>query len=422
MRELLRQAAWLALATLLSWWVFLRAPGERALPRLVAARPPVLDVTPLPSVLLDPAPEPEAPSAAPAAREEDLVLPESRPPLGLAAHPVPAPAASAPAAPEPAVAGEIELAAAAPNVSAPNVSDEPPAPDSRARQPGEQDERDAATEATPAATPAPAADVVASEPRRTPPEATERKETAERAASIDPAPLPVRDERTDPPEASAAAPSALDARASAPASPPAAHVGDAHARSVEMAMHDPTLLSAARDELERGETNGFRTVLLALPEEQVAIARFFGEELVLVPRVTILPGTPEPSYFRLSAAGEPEVERVAGAPPLERHRQYRDLFDYEYGRLPGALRELRRSVLARGEVYLFAALLSPEEWALVIARRRDALSASGRELADARRFVLRYVHRPSGGFDLAVDEIVFADGTRFRPEPRPQGE
>jgi hypothetical protein len=188
-------------------------------------------------------------------------------------------------------------------------------------------------------------------------------------------------------------------------------------------MQDTRLLDEAREEFARGEPNGFETVLLARPEEQIEIARFFREELVLVPRRALAPdaeGAEGAGYFRLAPSGA--VEHVAGVPPLQQHRQYRDLFDYEYGRLPAALRELRRSVLARAEVYLFAALLSPAEWALVIARRREALSAAGHELADARRFVLRYAHRPAGGFDLRVDEIDFADGRRFRPEPRPEGE
>jgi hypothetical protein len=156
-------------------------------------------------------------------------------------------------------------------------------------------------------------------------------------------------------------------------------------------------------------------VLLAAPEDQLAIARFFGEELVLVPRAALDPTTAAPEYFRLARAGAPTVERVAAAPPLENHRQYRDLFDYDYGRLPPELRELRRSLIARDEVYLFAALLSAEEWALVIARRGEALAEAERELGDVRRFVLRYVRASGDAFDLRAEEIVFTDGTRFVP-------
>jgi hypothetical protein len=180
-------------------------------------------------------------------------------------------------------------------------------------------------------------------------------------------------------------------------------------------MRDPALLAAAREEFSLGNRKGFATVLLAAPEEQIEIARFFGEELVLVPRAALDSSGASPRYYRLSETGKPLVEEVAGAPPLEEHRQYRDLFDYEYARLPSPLRELRRSMVARGEIYLFAALLSAEEWALIIARRSEALARAGRELAEVRRFVLRYVRPPGGGFDLRAEEIVFGDGTRFVP-------
>jgi len=197
---------------------------------------------------------------------------------------------------------------------------------------------------------------------------------------------------------------------------PASQAGKEGPRAaIESLMHDTELLAEARTELAGGLHKGFSTVLLAAPEEQVEIARFFGEELVLVPRTALDPSHPSPEYFRLSVTGAPSVERIGGGPPLEDHRQYRDLFDYEYARLPAALRELRRSLVARGDVYLFAALLSTQEWALVIARRRDALESAGRTQAEVRRFVLRYVHLPGGGFDLRPEELVFTDGSRFVP-------
>lgn len=182
----------------------------------------------------------------------------------------------------------------------------------------------------------------------------------------------------------------------------------------ERLMEDAELLAAARHELSGEARRGFATVLLASPEEQLEIARFFGEELVLVPRSALDPAAPNPTYFRLRPDGKAGVEAVAGRAPLAGFRQYRDLFDYEYSRLPAPLRELRRSVLVRSEVYLFAALIPAREWAVVIGRRREALANTGRDLSEVRRFLLRYVRLSGGGYDLRVEEIVFADGGRSR--------
>ncbi len=181
-------------------------------------------------------------------------------------------------------------------------------------------------------------------------------------------------------------------------------------------MRDGDLLSAARSEFAGEGRKGFATVLLAAPEDQLEIARFFDEELVLVPRDALDPEATSTRYFRVAHDGEPRVERVSGPPPLDRYRQYRDLFDYELARLPEQVRALRRSVLARNEIYLFAALIPTAEWAVVIGRRREALGRAGRELGDVGRFVLRYQRREEGGFDLTVEEIVFSDGTRLRTE------
>lgn len=186
----------------------------------------------------------------------------------------------------------------------------------------------------------------------------------------------------------------------------------------EALMEDGELLAAAEAELSGDARAGFATVLLASPAEQLDIARFFGEELVLVPKSGLDPSGREARYFRL--VGE-RVERVDARPPLERYRQYRDLFAYEYSSLPPPLRELRKSVLARNEVYLFAALIPAREWAVLVGRRRAALETAGRPLDDVRRCVLRYVRRAGGGFDLAVEEIVFADGARWRPAAVPRG-
>lgn len=184
--------------------------------------------------------------------------------------------------------------------------------------------------------------------------------------------------------------------------------------SSEELMEDPALLALADAELGGETQKGFATVFLAAPEDQLAIAKFFGEELVLVPRSALDPEDPSPSYFHLTGSGA--VGTVSARPSLEEYRQYRDLFDYEYARLPSELRALRRSVLARNEVYLFAALIPRQEWAVVIAIRGRALELAGRKMEDVKRFVIRYVRRSGGGFDFLVEEIRFADGSRFRPE------
>ncbi len=184
----------------------------------------------------------------------------------------------------------------------------------------------------------------------------------------------------------------------------------------EALMQDPTLLERARDELAGRGARGFATVLVAAPEEQLDIARFFGETLVLVPRATLDPNAADPHYFRAVPEEPPRIVVESGRPPLESFRQYRDLFDYEYARLPAVLRELRRSTLNRDDVYLYAALIPVREWALVIARRDAALTATGRERSEVRTFVLRYRRLDDGGFDLHVEEIVFADGSRHRPD------
>jgi hypothetical protein len=212
---------------------------------------------------------------------------------------------------------------------------------------------------------------------------------------------------------------------SSPAAEPPPRAGpqpakQAGGRTFESCQQDAALMAMALAELAEGSRRGLTTVLLAAPEDQLDIARFFGEELVLVPRTALAAGA-APRYYRLAGAGSRGVETVSSALPLEGHRQYRDLFDYEYARLPAALRELRRSVPAREDVYLFAALLSPSEWALVIARRQEALARAGRDLSSVRQFVLRYAREPGGTFDLRMVEIVFSDGSRVRSDEAEQG-
>jgi hypothetical protein len=198
----------------------------------------------------------------------------------------------------------------------------------------------------------------------------------------------------------------------------AAPAGPARAASAAELMQDATLLAEARGELASEAPRGFATVFLAAAEDQLDIARAFGEELVLVPKSALDPANPRPRWFRLALEGVPRVELVQGPPPLERYRQYRDFFEYEYARLPAPVRELRRSVLTRSEIYVFGALIPPPEWAVVMARRRAALAATGRELDEVRQFVVRMSRSPDGSFDVGIDEIVFADGVRQRIRPQ----
>jgi len=184
------------------------------------------------------------------------------------------------------------------------------------------------------------------------------------------------------------------------------------ADSAETLMADVDLLEEARREIAGEVQRGFATVLLGKPEEQLAIARAFGEEVVLVPRSSLGLPRDELTYFRLGAGGE--VQRATGLGALD-HSRFRDLFQYEYVSLPDALRDLRRSVLNRDEIYLFGALMPASEWALVVGRRQAALAASGREAGAVRRFTLDYEPRAGGRYDIVVDEILFTDGTRFRP-------
>jgi hypothetical protein len=187
------------------------------------------------------------------------------------------------------------------------------------------------------------------------------------------------------------------------------------ASNVAELMKDKSLLQKARDELTGKVRKGFATVLLATPEDQVHIARFFGEKLVLIPRRAIDPKRADPIWFRVGTGAPPSVDKVRGRPPLENYRQYRDLFDYEYSRLPVPLRTLRKSVLQRREIYLFAALIPATEWAAVIGRRNQAIAESGHDLDQVRRIVMRYIGSPDRGYDIVVEEVVLADGSRFRP-------
>ena len=121
------------------------------------------------------------------------------------------------------------------------------------------------------------------------------------------------------------------------------------------------------------------------------------------------------------------VKEVRETPPLDRYRQYRDLFAFKYESLPAPLRDLRRRVFSRSDAYLFAALIPPREWGLVIVRREAALAAFNRTapaggprtMKDVRGFTMAYERRAGGAFDIRVREIQFADGSRYRVPDRP---
>lgn len=185
---------------------------------------------------------------------------------------------------------------------------------------------------------------------------------------------------------------------------------------------DEELNEAAARELSGAEAAlGFSTVLLSSPEDQLDIARAFGERVVLVPKAAFT-DDPEARSFELSFQGrrDPRVVSMPGRPDLEHSRQYRDLFAYDFQRLSPKLRELRRSVIRRDEVFLFAALIPASEWAIVIGRRREACAAASVDPDEVERYVLRYVRDGRGGFDFLVEELELASGQVIRPPAPPR--
>ncbi|MHC4849215.1 MAG: hypothetical protein ACYTEG_12270 [Planctomycetota bacterium] len=193
-------------------------------------------------------------------------------------------------------------------------------------------------------------------------------------------------------------------------------------REVEQIRESGEQVEKAAEEVSGKTRQGFRTVLYSSAEDQLAIARYFGEQLVVVPRKGLDPRRPH--YYLVDAGGNGDVTRIDEKAPLDRFRQYRDFFAFEYSDLPGVVRSLRRKVPIRSEIFLFAALIPPSEWAVVMARRATALENCRRELGgeargleDLRRVEMRYVALPGGGFDIGVKQLVFADGTRWTQHP-----
>ncbi|MEM1451683.1 MAG: hypothetical protein AAF957_24725 [Planctomycetota bacterium] len=194
----------------------------------------------------------------------------------------------------------------------------------------------------------------------------------------------------------------------------AADDGPGPAKITDLAQ-DQELLKAASKELAGTAAIGFSTTLISSPEDQLDIARAFGEELVLVPKNALDPNAKGAVSYRLDLSGTPRVVEIPGRPPLERYRQYRDLFAYEFRKLPRPLRTLRSSVVRRDEVYVFAALIPVQEWAVVVGRRREAAASLGVDENDVERYVLRYVRTSGDRFDFLVEEVRMADGRVLRP-------
>ena len=180
---------------------------------------------------------------------------------------------------------------------------------------------------------------------------------------------------------------------------------------------DDALLEVARKELSGEAKYGFTTSFRSRPEDQLAIARAFGEPVVLVPRAALASDASARSFELDLARSKPRVKTVKGRPPLERYRQYRDLFSFEYARLPEAVRELRTSIVRRDEVYLFAALIPASEWAVVIGRRREALERLSVDEDDVEEFVMTYVREANGTFDIAVDSLRLTSGKTIQNTP-----
>ncbi len=188
------------------------------------------------------------------------------------------------------------------------------------------------------------------------------------------------------------------------------------ARELRKIGNTPKLMEQATREVSGKSRKGFFTTFLCSARDQLDIARYFGEPVVLVPRAGLRPKGEY--YHRLVLTGEPDIEEVRAPAPLTQYRQYRDLFAFNYESLPTPIRELRRRVFVRGDIYLFAALIPPREWGLVITRRDTALKEfnrrhGGRERThdDVRGFTMRYVRLPGGAFDIEVTKINFDDGT-----------
>jgi outer membrane biosynthesis protein TonB len=369
MKTLFRHLVLISISAVSSWWFFLYQPPEAS-----SLNPePETFVMALTPVMAD----------EPMASMEEMEAPD---PTEAEAEPEPE-AAEAPEATDPAA--EVEEAEA--------PSEEIP-------------EHDHSSEAEPDQ------EQLVEEPPAQEPEAEEAQ--AEEAAHHPESAVEPESETPEPPPAEAGTPDGTEEGENQTEADDQAEELVGGVLTAAAAMSDQGLLAEAEKEISGAARKGFNSVFLASPEEQLSIGKFFGELVVLVPKSAIDPNNTRPQYFRINLEAEQaKVERVAGRPPLQQFRQYRDLFSYPYNKLPDVVRELRRSVLARNEVFLFAALIPPREWALTIDRRRRALAQSGRDLGDVKQFVLRYVRSTNGSYDIQVDAIHFSDGSKVLPTP-----
>lgn len=190
--------------------------------------------------------------------------------------------------------------------------------------------------------------------------------------------------------------------------------------TLEELTEDRELLEAARKELDGEVKLGFSTRFIGAARDQLAIARAFGEQVVLIPRSALDDDDASASSYVLDLGRGNQVRKVPGRPDLSRFRQYRDLFGFEFSALPEPMRRLRTSVVRRDEIFLFAALIPAREWAVAVGRRREALDRIGRTEEEAERFTLRYVPVPDGRFDFSVEAIDFSDGSTWRASGLPR--
>lgn len=256
------------------------------------------------------------------------------------------------------------------------------------------------------------AEVAEPEPASEPPSVAEVEPAAQAAEAPEPEPA---DEPVVAAAELGARDGAEDLEERAAPEAPAEPLADPSPTAAELSA-DRTLRDQATRELSGAQASlGFSTTLISSPEDQLDIARAFGEDIVLIPRAALGDGD-DATSFRLRGLGgkSPQIESLQGRPDLEHSRQYRDLFAYEFQRLPAKIRELRRQVIRRDEVFLFAALIPASEWAVVIGRRQEACLAASVSEDDVEQYVLRYVRGADGGFDFVVDEILLASGKRIR--------
>ncbi|MEN8148591.1 MAG: hypothetical protein ABFS86_02140 [Planctomycetota bacterium] len=247
------------------------------------------------------------------------------------------------------------------------------------------------------------------------------------AGTTAPPPVPpsARDESNEPVEAPPPPESGTpegDPKGEAASEPAEEKKGESLRSELATIAGSKELMERAAAEVNGEARKGFTTTFLCSARDQLAIAAYFDEPIVLVPRAGLDPENGK--YFRLEGT---VVKEIPEPPPLERFRQYRDLFAFAYESLPAPIRDLRRRVFSRSDTYLFAALIPSREWGLVIVRREQALAAfnrtapagGSRTMADVRNFTMAYERRAGGAFDIRVREIRFADGSRYRVPERP---